>query len=305
MAARDRVFARHPKTQFLVAARRQRRREPRPSCRETLDRFPNMTVELGRAHRASSGRQPRASRQFFDKYQDRILFGTDAVPPPSATSTRSRSSSDELYEIYYRFLGDRGRDTSTTRPRPCRPQGRWRIYGIGLPDDILKKVYEGNAVRFLGLARVIAATLIGIALAAGPMPAEPQYVVASTRAEARRAVVRRRRGLEGRRAASTGGRRPTRRRVRGPVGGRRGCTCASTRAIPRPWHHDDPARRAPLGRGGRGGLPRPRPLRPELRRVQRSARATSCATCGWSRPIRTRSTTSRGTWKASRRASCP
>jgi hypothetical protein len=41
--------------------------------------------------------------------------------------------------------------TSTTRPRRCPPQGRWRIYGVGLPDSILKKVYHENAERLLGL----------------------------------------------------------------------------------------------------------------------------------------------------------
>jgi predicted TIM-barrel fold metal-dependent hydrolase len=94
------------------------------------------------------GRQPRASRKFFEKYQDRILFGTDAVP--KGYETPQQIFGDELYEIYYRFLETED-EYFDYAPAPVPPQGRLRIYGIGLPEPILKKVYHDNAARVLGL----------------------------------------------------------------------------------------------------------------------------------------------------------
>jgi len=148
LEARDRVYARHPKTQFL-SLHFGHDAENLAFVGESLDKFPNMTVELG-ARIAELGRQPRASRQFFERYQDRILFGTDAVPPPEGEKYPQQVFKDELYEIYYRFLETED-EYFDYAPAPVPPQGRWRIYGLGLPDAILKKVYVDNAVRVMGL----------------------------------------------------------------------------------------------------------------------------------------------------------
>jgi predicted TIM-barrel fold metal-dependent hydrolase len=148
MEARDRLFARHPRTQFL-ALHVGHDAENLAFVSESLDRFPNMTVELG-ARIGELGRQPRAARRFFERHQDRILFGTDAIPPPAGESTPQQVFNDELYEIYYRFLETED-EYFDYAPAPVPPQGRWRIYGLGLPDAILKKVYHDNAVRLLGL----------------------------------------------------------------------------------------------------------------------------------------------------------
>jgi len=149
MAARDRVFARHPKTLF-VGLHVGHNAENLAFVSESLDRFPNLTVELG-ARIGELGRQPRAARKFFERYQDRIFFGTDAIPPPEGEKTPQQVFKDELYEIYYRFLETED-EYFDYAPAPVPPQGRWRIYGIGLPDEILKKVYHANAERLLGLA---------------------------------------------------------------------------------------------------------------------------------------------------------
>ena len=146
MEARNRVFARHPKTQFIVL-HVGNNAENLPYVSECMDRFPNMTVEMG-ARLGELGRQPRMSRKFFEKYQDRILFGTDAVP--NGTDTPQQVFVDQLYEIYYRFLETED-EYFEYAPAPVPPQGRWRIYGIGLPDEILKKVYYQNAARLLNL----------------------------------------------------------------------------------------------------------------------------------------------------------
>jgi predicted TIM-barrel fold metal-dependent hydrolase len=147
--ARNRVFARHPKTQF-VALHVGNDAENLPYVSECMDRYPNMHVELG-ARIGELGRQPRMARKFFDRYQDRTLFGTDAVP--HGDETPQQIFGDALYEIYYRFLETED-EYFDYAPAPVPPQGRWRIYGLGLPESMLKKVYYSNAARLLGLPAI-------------------------------------------------------------------------------------------------------------------------------------------------------
>jgi predicted TIM-barrel fold metal-dependent hydrolase len=146
LEARNRMFARHPKTVF-IALHVGNNAENLASVSECLDRFPNMHVELA-ARIGELGRQPRTARKFFEKYQDRIMFGTDAVP--SGTQTPQQVLSAKLYEIYYRFLETED-DYFDYAPAPTPPQGRWQIYGLGLPESILRKVYYENAERVLGI----------------------------------------------------------------------------------------------------------------------------------------------------------
>ena len=148
LEARDRVYARHPKTQFL-SLHFGHNAENLAFVADSLDRFPNMTVELG-ARIGELGRQPRTAGKFFDRYQDRVLFGTDAVPPPEGRKYPQQVFTDELYEIYYRFLETED-EYFDYAPARVPPQGRWRISGIGLPEAILKKVYWNNAARLLKL----------------------------------------------------------------------------------------------------------------------------------------------------------
>lgn len=142
--ARNRVFARHPKTQFLVL-HVGNFAENLDNVSQNLDRFPNMTVDLA-ARIGELGRQPRRARRFFDRYQDRILFGTDATP--HGVETPQQLFGEKLYEIYYRFL-ETADEYFDYAPANVPPQGRWRIYGIELPDPILEKVYNQNATRLL------------------------------------------------------------------------------------------------------------------------------------------------------------
>jgi predicted TIM-barrel fold metal-dependent hydrolase len=142
--ARNRVFARHPRTTW-IALHVGHHAEDLAEVARSLDQFPNMHVELG-ARIGELGRQPRTARRFFDRYQDRIMFGTDAVP--HGTQTPQQVFGDELYEIYYRFLETED-EYFDYAPAPVPPQGRWRIYGLGLPEPVLKKVYHDNAARLL------------------------------------------------------------------------------------------------------------------------------------------------------------
>jgi predicted TIM-barrel fold metal-dependent hydrolase len=148
LAARNRMFARHPKTQFIVL-HVGNNAENLAFVSENLDRFPSHVVELG-ARIGELGRQPRTARRFVEKYQDRVLFGTDAVPPPDGENYPQQVFKDELYEIYYRFLETED-EYFDYAPAVVPPQGRWRIYGLGLPEPVLKKVYHDNAARILRL----------------------------------------------------------------------------------------------------------------------------------------------------------
>lgn len=144
--ARRNVMRRHPRTQFIcLHVADSEDLEYVSTC---LDSHPNMYVEMA-ARIGELGRQPRASYRFIEKYQDRILFGTDAVP--GGKDTPQQIFGDELYEIYYRFLESQD-EYFDYAPAPTPPQGRWRIYGLGLPESILRKIYFENAARLLRLS---------------------------------------------------------------------------------------------------------------------------------------------------------
>jgi predicted TIM-barrel fold metal-dependent hydrolase len=100
-----------------------------------LDRCPNFYVDIS-ARIGELGRQPYSARRFFVDYADRILFGTDAGP---------RS---DMYRIYYRFL-ETDDEYFSYDGRLGSGQGRWAIYGMFLPDDVLQKIYYRNAERLI------------------------------------------------------------------------------------------------------------------------------------------------------------
>ena len=147
--ARLRVMARHPKTQFVCLHVADS--ENLAAVSEWMDRYPNMSVDIA-ARIGELGRQPRMSRKFFERYQDRIVFGTDATP--KGVDFPQQYLCDELYEIYYRFL-ETADEYFDYAPAKVPPQGRWRIYGIELPDGILDKVYRRNAERLLSMPHAV------------------------------------------------------------------------------------------------------------------------------------------------------
>lgn len=143
--ARRNVMRRHPRTQFVCL--HVANSENLAYVAECMDSHPNMHVDIA-ARIGELGRQPRAAHRFFDKYQDRIVFGTDAS---AGTSTPQQTFGDALYQIYYRFLETED-EYFDYAPAPVPPQGRWRIYGLSLSETILRKVYGDNAARLLGIA---------------------------------------------------------------------------------------------------------------------------------------------------------
>ncbi|HET7268506.1 MAG TPA: amidohydrolase family protein [Oleiagrimonas sp.] len=146
--ARDRVIARHPDTTFVLL-HVGNNAENLAAVSACLDRYPNTLVDIS-ARIAELGRQPRIAQRFFDKYQDRILFGTDAVPSPWGDDVPQQLFSDELYEIYYRFLETED-EYFDYAPAFKPPQGRWSIYGLKLSDTIVRKVYHDNSAYLFGI----------------------------------------------------------------------------------------------------------------------------------------------------------
>ena len=143
--ARRRVMRRHPKTHFVCLHVADA--EDLTYVSECLDENANMSVDIA-ARIGELGRQPRAARKFIDRYQDRVLFGTDAVP--DGHDVPQQLFGDQLYEIYYRFL-ETDDEYFDYAPAPVPPQGRWRISGLALSPQTLRKLYWENAARLLGL----------------------------------------------------------------------------------------------------------------------------------------------------------
>jgi predicted TIM-barrel fold metal-dependent hydrolase len=137
LAAFGRLVARQPATTF-VGAHVGCAAEDLALVGSMLDAYPNLAVDIA-ARLGELGRQPYTSRAFFLRHADRILFGADMAPDP------------DLYAIHYRFL-ETFDESFDYGPEPVPGQGRWQIHGIGLPDDVLGKVYGDNARRILRLA---------------------------------------------------------------------------------------------------------------------------------------------------------
>ncbi|MEO5590437.1 MAG: amidohydrolase family protein [Gemmatimonadaceae bacterium] len=128
MKERDNLFRRHPRTIF-VAAHMGWHANDLGRLGRMLDEMPNLYTEVG-AVLYDIGRQPRGAHDFFMKYQDRILFGKDSFQP-------------EEYRYYWRVFETRDEYFDYYRGY----HAFWKLYGIDLPDSVLKKVYYGNALR--------------------------------------------------------------------------------------------------------------------------------------------------------------
>ena len=130
IAERDRMFAKHAKTRF-IAAHFAYHANDLPRMGKLLDRLPNVYTEVG-AILAELGRQPRTAHDFFVRYQDRILFGKDSYQPDEYPYYwRTFETGDEYFDYYRDY------------------HAFWKLYGMSLPDDVLKKLYYKNALRIV------------------------------------------------------------------------------------------------------------------------------------------------------------
>lgn len=139
MEALERLLARESGTTFILAHVASYS-ENLQHVAHLLDRYPNANVDIS-ARFAELGRQPYTARDFFLKYEDRILYGLDSYPVR------------ESYRLSFRFMETMD-EYFPYSPDGPPSQGRWHIYGIGLPQATLAKVYRDNARRLIpGLAR--------------------------------------------------------------------------------------------------------------------------------------------------------
>lgn len=134
LAARNRVIARHPKTIFL-GAHVANYPENLTKVARWLDTYPNLYIEIA-ARIAELGRQPRAAREFLIKHADRVMFGTDGPRPIGRLLPHWRML--ETRDEYFTYAENQ-----------YPPQGLWNIYGLGLPDEVLRKIYYENANRLI------------------------------------------------------------------------------------------------------------------------------------------------------------
>jgi uncharacterized protein len=122
------VFRKHPETKFINAHLGWLGNDL-GRLGKLMDELPNMYTEIG-AVLAELGRQPRFAREFFIKYQDRIMFGKDSWNPEEYhTYFRVLETADEYFNYYRRY------------------HAFWKMYGLDLPDDVLKKLYYKNALN--------------------------------------------------------------------------------------------------------------------------------------------------------------
>jgi len=135
IAERNNVFRRHPKTTFIAAHFGYHANDLARMGR-LLDELPNVYTESG-AILAELGRQPRAAHDFFLKYQDRVIFGKDSYQPDEFPYFwRTFETSDEYFDYYRDY------------------HAFWKLYGMGLPDQVLRKLYYQNASKVVpGLPR--------------------------------------------------------------------------------------------------------------------------------------------------------
>lgn len=133
------VVARHPRTIF-IGAHVGCYAENLVWVSALMERCPNFNADIA-ARIAELGRQPYSAREFFLRHADRILFGTDMIPSPAE------------YRVHFRFLETRDEYMPYQAGEDHAPgQGRWRIYGLGLPDEVLRKVYAENAARLFNIS---------------------------------------------------------------------------------------------------------------------------------------------------------
>ena len=130
MAERDRMLAKHPNTTWVLAHMSWYTQDL-GRLGELFDRYPNVHGEVG-AVLYDLGRQPRFAKAFFEMYKDRILFGKDSFQPNEYPYYWRVFETEDEYFDYYRDY-----------------HAFWKLYGMGLPDDVLRQLYYGNALRII------------------------------------------------------------------------------------------------------------------------------------------------------------
>ncbi len=131
------VFRRHPETTFINAHMGWYANNL-AGMAKLMDEFPNMYTEVG-AVLAELGRQPRTARKFLIEYKDRVMFGKDAwAPDEYRVYFRTFETADEFFKYYRKY------------------HAHWNLYGLDLPDDVLRHIYYRNALEVIpGIDRTL------------------------------------------------------------------------------------------------------------------------------------------------------
>jgi uncharacterized protein len=130
LGIRDRLLDAQPKTVF-IACHFSNQGNDLATLSKVLDHFPNLYVDMS-ARDYEMGREPRTAARFLQKFQDRVMFGTD------------QGISEKMYRAWWRLL----ETPDEYMPGP----NWWRLYGLELPDQVLEKLYRGNALKVLNWA---------------------------------------------------------------------------------------------------------------------------------------------------------
>jgi predicted TIM-barrel fold metal-dependent hydrolase len=130
LAIRDRLLDSQPKTMF-IACHFSNQGNDLATLSKVLDKFSNLNVDLS-ARDYEIGREPRTAAKFLEKYQDRVMFGTD------------QGREKAVYQAWWRLL--------ETPDEYIPGPNSWRLYGLELPDNVLAKIYRDNAKKYLNWA---------------------------------------------------------------------------------------------------------------------------------------------------------
>jgi predicted TIM-barrel fold metal-dependent hydrolase len=131
------ALEKHPRTTIIACHLANCCADPAALGR-MLDAYPNLYADLG-ARFGETAPIPRAMAKFLEKYQDRVLYGTDMGVNPEMYRATFRVLETEDEHFYAEGL----------------PLGNyhWPLYGFGLRDEVLRKVYGENAQRLLERAK--------------------------------------------------------------------------------------------------------------------------------------------------------
>lgn len=141
MEAMEAVVSSHAETVFVAVHGGGHAEDP-VWVSGMLDAYPNLHIDIA-ARLAQLGRWHRATRDLILRHPDRVLFGSDQIPPTG-----------EEYPIGFRFLETDDADFAHTIDPDDVGLGRWAISGMGLPDEVLMAVYAVNAARILPILRL-------------------------------------------------------------------------------------------------------------------------------------------------------
>ena len=154
LAALNRVIEKHSKTIF-VCVHFANNAEDIDWVEKSLDKYPNMYADLAARIPEIGRHPPEKVRRLFTKHQDRIFFATDfqvynrltlgsggSGPPPTDEDAIN------FFKKHWQWLETNDRNFAHMTPI----QGNWTINAIGLPNEVLRKIYFDNARRLLKTA---------------------------------------------------------------------------------------------------------------------------------------------------------